>query len=277
MKTIAYQGMPGAFSHITALKEFGDQNNFLETPTFKDLFELIVNEKADYGCLPIENSLAGPIYENYDLLIQYDVKVISECITKVTHCLLSIAGSSNPEERIRQIKKVYSHPLALQQCSCFFQKHPWIEPENFKNTAAAAAAIAKWNDPQYGAIASEKAAEIYKLEILQKGIEDTPQNSTRFLIISKRDMSKPPVNKGSVLIELERTSDIAKIMSLFDSHHFEISHIVTRPIKEKLFEYVYFLEFGFDGKKFEELKKFLEEIETKVLKLKLLGVYASKK
>ncbi|MBA2727324.1 MAG: hypothetical protein H0U49_04025 [Parachlamydiaceae bacterium] len=154
MKTIAYQGIKGAFSYITALRAFGEDNSFIGLSTFKEVFERLDSGKSDYVMIPIENSLIGSIYENYDLMNSHEMQIIAEHYTKIEHCLLTIP-SPQKGETLRNITKVLSHPKALEQCTSFFKDHPWIEAVAYMDTAAAAAEVATKGDPTCGAIASE--------------------------------------------------------------------------------------------------------------------------
>src|SRR5438105_2045268 len=117
MKKIAFQGINGAFSHVTAVHEFGEHNQFIGSESFREVFEKIHTGEADYAVVPIENSLVGSIYENYDLLFQYNMKIIGERFTRIEHCLLAVGN-------INLITTVYSHPKALEQCTDFFLKNP---------------------------------------------------------------------------------------------------------------------------------------------------------
>jgi len=275
MKTIAYQGVKGAFSYMTALKEFGEDNNFRGLQTFKEVFELIDCEEADYAVIPIENSLIGSIYENYDLLNIYEVRIIGEYFTKIEHCLLTFSTSHEQgSERLKRIKKVLSHPKALEQCSCFFQRHPWIEAVVYMDTAAAAAEIASNGDPTWAAIASASAAELYGLEILKKGIEDDPKNYTRFVTVTKKKIHSDQIDKCSLLLQLKHMpGSLAEMLKQFADHAINLTKIESRPLRGTPFEYLFYVDFEFMGRKRRDVEDLLSGLCSKVQKLKILGFY----
>ncbi len=270
MKTIAYQGVKGAFSYITALKEFGDENNFIGLQTFKEVFEQVECGQADYAVIPIENSLIGSIYENYDLLNLYEMRIIGEYLTKIEHCLLTLSASCS----LKTIKKVLSHPKALEQCSCFFQSHPWIEAVVHMNTAAAAAEIASNSDPAWAAIASASAGELYGLKIFKKGIEDDPGNYTRFVTITKKELPNDQIDKCSLLLQLKHVPGaLAEMLKRFADQAINLTKIESRPLRGSPFEYLFYIDFEFIGKKRQDVEDLLNELCYKVLELKILGFY----
>lgn len=270
MKTIAYQGMPGSFSHLTALRELGKEANFLGKNTFKDVFKHLDNQQVEFALLPIENSLIGTIYENYDMMNAYPVAIAAEYYTKISHCLLTCA-----QKGVDNVKRVYSHPKALEQCKDFFATHPWIEAVSHVDTAGAAADIAKWKDPSYAAIASKQCAEIYHLHLLMDGIEDDPHNYTRFALITKSSSSVPhcdKANKCSLQLTLShRSGTLARLLNVLVEHGMNLTKIESRPLVGKPFEYQFYLDFQFPSKKL--LKQFLEELPLYVVHFKLLGIY----
>jgi len=270
MKTIAYQGVKGAFSYMTALKKFGEGNHFRGLQTFKEVFELVECGQADHAVIPIENSLIGSIYENYDLLNIYEMRIIGEHFTKIEHCLLTI---SNSHDQLKAIKKVLSHPKALEQCSCFFQRHPWIESVVYMDTAAAAAEIASKNDPTCAAIASASAAELYGLKILKKGIEDDPKNYTRFVTVSKKELAGM-ADKCSLVLQLEHTPGaLVEMLKQFADQAINVTKIESRPLRGSPFEYLFYVDFEFMEKQRQDVEDRLSKLGSKVKKIKILGFY----
>lgn len=265
MKTIAYQGVKGAFSYMTAVNEFGENNIFLGLPTFHDVFESVENGQADMAVIPIENSLIGSIYENYDLLNHYEMQIVGEHFTKIEHCLLGISKVS------KNIKKVISHPKALAQCSHFFQSHPWIEAVVHMDTAAAAAEVALHRDPTIAAIASAFAGKLYRLEILEKGIEDDSNNYTRFVAVTKTANNDIKVDKCSLLLKLKNTpGSLMEVLKLFAEREINLTKIESRPLRGTFFEYLFYLDIEFDEK--ERVEDALQVLE-KGQSLKILGFY----
>lgn len=275
MKRIAYQGVKGSFSYMTALKQFGEKNTFIGMQTFKEVFEEVENGKADVAVLPIENSLIGSIYENFDLLNSYAMKIIGENYTKIEHCLLATKiPFETIEERLKVIKNVLSHPKALEQCSLFFQEHPWMKAVVYMDTAAAAAEVAVCKDPASAAIASESAAEIYGLEILRRGIEDDPRNYTRFATIAKEEISRDRADKCSLLMQLKHAPGaLAEVLNLFANREINLTKIESRPLRGSPFKYLFYLDFEFSINTGRYIEDLLQVLSDHVLMLKILGFY----
>lgn len=275
MKTIAYQGAPGAFSHITAIRELGGDNWFVGTNTFQEMFELLEHGQADYAVIPIENSLIGCIYENYDLLTRYHTHIVAEHYTKISHCLLGVSQPGvSKEASIQALKKVLSHQKALEQCSHFFQSHPWIEPVQHADTAGAAEEISKRGDPAYAAIASAEAGQINKLELLKEGLEDDPENYTRFFIVSKRAEIIPNTDKCSLMIRLKHVpGSLSLALQLFADQHINLTKLESRPIRGSPFTYLFYLDFEFKGKDQSEIEALLTKLRHHTEEIKVLGFY----
>lgn len=274
-KKIAYQGVPGAFSWLAAIKFFGKRNKFISVDDFKKIFELVVNKKADYEMVPIENTLAGSIYENYDYLNIYEVKIYGEISLRIEHFLLGIKTGLPFSKRIKLLKKVFSHPKALEQCQKFFERYPWIEKVSYKDTAGSAKYVSESNDLSLGAIASKESAKIYGLEVIKENIEDNKNNFTRFLIISKKENKKLKLlNKGSLIFYLPHIpGSLYKSLRPFAENKINLTKIESRPIKDKPFEYVFYIDFEFFEKDFKKVLKILEEFKNLVKKFKFLGFY----
>jgi prephenate dehydratase len=275
MKTIAYQGIKGAFSYLTAVNAFGADHHFIGSQTFKEIFELLEYGKADYGMIPIENSLIGSIYENYDLMNAYEVHIVGEQFTKIEHCLLATPDSQRQGEgRLRTIKKVLSHPKALEQCSSFFQRHPWMEAVVHVDTAAAAQEIASSGDSTHAAIASASAGKLYGLEILQEGIEDDHRNYTRFATVTKKGMRVSQSDKCSFLMQLKHIpGTLVEILKEFANQGINLTKIETRPLRGNPFEYLFYVDFEFGERKQENIEDLLNQLCHKVQTLKVLGFY----
>lgn len=275
MKTIVYQGVKGAYSYATAIKEFGQGHNYIGLTTFKEVFDLVDSGHADYGLLPIENSLVGSIYENYDLLHQYDMKIVGEAYIKVEHCLLAPYSSIySKEDRIDSIKKVLSHPKALEQCTSLFRRHPWMEAVVHMDTAGAAEQVSREGNPTCAAIASASAAELYGLEIVYRGIEDDSQNYTRFVTIAKEGSSIKAGDKCSLMLQLNHApGTLVDVLNRFEEIGVNLTKIESRPMRGSPFEYHFYLDFDFMENSQEEIDKLLEDISQKAQKMKVLGLY----
>ena len=176
---IAIQGEPGSFSHEAAMKLVADAV-IVPFSLSADAFAALVNGAVDAAVIPIENSLAGSVSEHFDLLLTHDVKVERETLLRIRHNLIAISGTS-----IGQIDRVFSHPVALAQCRRFLAEHPRMESFAFYDTAGSVKQLVELRDRHAAAIASEAAAHYYGAQILQAGIEDNPENFTRFFLVRR--------------------------------------------------------------------------------------------
>lgn len=184
---IAYQGIVGAYSHIAIKKYFKNKAKAIAKKTFKDIFESVKSKECDFAMVPIENSVAGKIKQNYNFLSKYKVSIIGEIYLKICHNLMAVpVKNKTKQQRLKMIKKVYSHPQALKQCQGFFKNHAWIKPLPAYDTAGSAKNLSLSKKIDEAAIASSQAAKIYKLEVLKKGIETNKNNFTRFVIIRQK-------------------------------------------------------------------------------------------
>lgn len=281
MKKIFYQGLPGSFSFICAKKFFKVDENFVGVDAFRKIFLGVLKHKENFGILPIENTVAGSIYENLDLLEEFHqkVKVVGESYLRIEHHLLGIRTSLSQKDKLEKIKKIYSHPKALEQCQSFFLKHPQIEPISYTDTAGAALMVAKKNDPTLAAIASIEAVRIYGLEIIKKNLEDNEKNFTRFLIITQKtnEIVFGSPNKCSLIFNLKhQPGALASALVVFKKHQINLTKIQSRPIIGNPFEYNFFvdLEFNFQIK---EMKKILKDFERYTTRLIVLGFYQKEK
>lgn len=226
---IGYQGTKGSYSHRALTFMEGEK---IGKNTFRDVYLAVENGDIDLGLLPIENALAGTIYESIDLLAAGDLKIVGEIIIKVDHCLMALGKG--------EIKKVLSHPKALAQCKKLFEQHPEWEAIPHYDTAGAAEDVAKSRDFSLGAIASESAAEEYGLEIILTNVQDHNENYTRFFLISKTETYG---NKGSICFTLDhKPGKLAEVLTSFGENGINLTHIVSRPIPGKPFEYLFYAD-----------------------------------
>lgn len=267
-KTIAYQGTRASFSEMAIERYFGTDAEPLGKVTFDAVFESLTAGEANFAALPIENSLIGPIFENIDLIVQNEIAVVGEVRLPIEHCLVGKKGQA-----LEGIKRVYSHTKALAQCTCFFEKHPWMEPIVHFDTAGAARDIALSEEWNSAAIGSRKTAEVYPLEILKTHLEDEPSNTTRFLVLKKKEngIEKNDGTKASLLFTLQHVpGTLARVLKALANRDVNLVQIISRPIKEKPFEYLFFVDILFSGNIEEILSVLKRETQT----LKLLGTYA---
>lgn len=241
-QTIAFQGEPGAYSELAAYELFGDMISTLPCQTFEDVFQVVQSAESDLGLVPVENSLAGSIHRNYDLMLRHDLHIVGEYHLRVIHCLLVLPGT-----QLEQIKKVHSHPQALAQCEVNLARMG-VEEVAEADTAGSARLVREMENQYSAALASRRAADVYQLQILVEHMEDNPANFTRFLAISKEPLSiKDPEGgdyKTSVVFNLaNKPGALFKALSVFALRDIDLTKIESRPIQGQLWEYMFYVDF----------------------------------
>ena len=265
---VIYQGVEGAYSHAASIAFFGDEGNCRHVDTWKDAMEAIKNGSADYAVLPIENSTAGIVQDNYDLLTQYDHVIVGEQLVPCQHVLMGLPGTE-----LCEIQHVYSHPQALMQCRDFLNAHPDWNIYPYRNTAKAAKKVAQEQDRSQAAIASPYAAEYFHLSVLQEGIYSNPGNSTRFIIVSKQKIYCKDAKKISVSFELPHTSgSLYSSLSHLIYNGQNMTKIESRPVLSQNWEYRFFVDF--EGNLNDSaVKNALRGLENEVQNLRIHGNY----
>ena len=236
--TVVFQGIEGSYSYAAMKEYFGaDVKNF-HVKTFRNAMEAIAEGKADYAVLPIENSTAGGVSEIYDLLVEFNNYIVGEQIIEIKHCLLTVPGASKED-----IKTIYSHPQSLMQSAGYLRQHEWKQV-SMENNAFAAKKVADERDKTQAAVAGRYAGELYGLNILEEGINDSELNSTRFIIVSNQKKFLKNAGKVSVCFEIQHESgSLYKTLSHFIYNGINLCNIESRPIKEKNWEYRFFVDF----------------------------------
>lgn len=265
---VIYQGVEGAYSHAASMAFFGNEGNCRHVDTWKDAMEAIKNGSADYAVLPIENSTAGIVQDNYDLLTQYDHVIVGEQLVPCQHVLMGLPGTE-----LCEIQHVYSHPQALMQCRDFLNAHPDWNIHPYRNTAKAAKKVAQEQDRSQAAIASPYAAEYFHLSVLQEGIYSNPGNSTRFIIVSKQKIYCKDAKKISVSFELPHTSgSLYSSLSHLIYNGLNMTKIESRPVLSQNWEYRFFVDF--EGNLNDSaVKNALRGLENEVQNLRIHGNY----
>lgn len=236
---IAIQGEPGSFSHEAALGMISDAV-IVPCSVSADVFKVLADETVDGAVIPIENSLAGSVLEHFDLLLQHDVKVVRESLLRIRHNLIAISGAT-----IADIHRVFSHPVALAQCRRFLAEHPGMESFAYYDTAGSVKQLVELRDRHAGAIASEAAARYYGAEILKTGIEDNPENYTRFFLVlrSVDAETDPDSNKISLAFSVEnRPGSLAAALNELSRMGTNLTKIESRPVHGKPWEYVFYVD-----------------------------------
>lgn len=264
----AFQGERGAFSEVAARRLIGNDVTPVPCETFEAVFDTVESGRARYGVIPIENSLVGSIHRNYELLLERSLHIVGETELRIVHCLVAPPGVT-----LRSIRKVYSHPVALDQCRRFFKKHPRIEPIPFYDTAGAAKMIAETRPDDSAAIAGPYAAELYGLATLREGLEDEKSNHTRFLLLSKRPAAVRDNAKTSIVFSMKnQPGALFKMLSVFALRDINLTKIESRPVRHKTWQYYFYLDF--EGSLAEPaVGRALEHLEELASFIKILGSY----
>lgn len=261
--SIAFQGEPGAYSELAAKEYFGIRKKFVPVPEFIDVYNAVSKGKTQHGVLPIENSLAGSIHQNYDLLLEGDLYIVGEILLKVSHYLISNNNVSK-----KKIRRIFSHPQALTQCKSFLKRFKNVEIVPVSNTAAAVRKIKEEKLEDAAAIASMQAAIDYDMSVLAKAIEDRLKNQTRFIILAKKPLnirSGKQQTKSSIVFAAKNIPGaLFKALSVFALRDIDLFKIESRPFTGSGFEYMFYLDF--EGSILDERSKnavnHLQEITT---------------
>lgn len=267
-KKIVYQGTEGAYSQLAMKAYFGDDMEGYHVDTWRDAMEAIHKGEADYAVLPIENSSAGIVGENFDLMLEYDNYIVAEQTIKIEHALLGL-----PDAEMSDIKTVYSHPQALMQSVDFLDGHRGWARVPVENTAVAAKQVVKEQKKEQAAIASEVTAGLYGLKILKNNINYSDENSTRFIIVGGQKIRIKGADKVSICFEAAHESgSLYRMLSHFMFNNLNMVKIESRPIKDKSFEYRFFVDLqGNLGE--EAVQNALRGLVEESLSMKVLGNY----
>lgn len=264
---VVFQGAEGAYSHAAMMQYFGDEVNSFHVDTFRDAMIAIDEGRADFAVLPIENSTAGIVSEIYDLLVEFENYIVGEQVIKIEHCLMATPGT-----KIEDIKTVYSHPQSLMQSARYLNNHSW-QQISMQNNAFAAKKIADEQDKTQAAIAGEHAAKLYGLEILEKGVNQSSTNSTRFIIVTNQKIFKEDAKKVSICFEVPHESgSLYHMLSHFIFNNLNMNKIESRPIEDRNWEYRFFIDF--DGNLSDSaVKNALRGLREEARNMKILGNY----
>ncbi|MDQ3006708.1 MAG: prephenate dehydratase [Chloroflexota bacterium] len=263
---VAFQGEPGAYSEQAVFNYFGDVET-QPSESFDIVFAEVASGTSEAGLIPIENSLAGSIHQNYDLLLRHDLYIIGEYLLRVQHCLIAL-----PDVKKSEIKKAISHPQALGQCAGYLRSLG-VKPESVYDTAGSVKMLKESGARDTAAIASRRAAELYGMQILEEGIEDNAENFTRFLAISKTEVRPEGEAKTSIVFTLKnQPGALFKALSVFALRDIDLTKIESRPLQGKPWEYLFYIDFI--GATHEgTARKALDHLSEYALTLRVLGSY----
>jgi chorismate mutase/prephenate dehydratase len=265
---IAYFGQPGSNTHGAAQRVFGSMSDYVFKDSIQEVFEEVLEDRANYGVVPVENSTEGVITHTLDFLADSDLEVCSEVRVPIRHFLLNRSGKT------ASIKRVLSHPQALGQCSQWLAKHlPQARVENASSTSAAAQSASKDRSGKTAAIGSQLAMQLYGLKAAASNIQDKNDNETRFFVIGK-DTPKPSgKDKTSIMISIrDHVGALVDAIAPFERNRINMTSIESRPSRLKAWDYYFFIDFL--GHKDEpKIKKVLAQVQKKVVRLRILGSY----
>ncbi len=244
---IAYAGEPGAFAEDAVLAAFGDQAR-LPVGSFREVFDSVSARRAIAGVVPIENVINGTVRENYDLLLEYELHIVSEVVVPVRLCLAALPG-----QRIEAIERVYSHIQALGQAEAFLRARPWQLLTTY-NTAGAGKSILNRSERGAAAVLSPRAAALFGLEVLADEIGDMLGNRTRFVVLAELGASTPlleidpetPRRTTLVLAVRNEPGTLLAVLRVFAEHGLNMSKLESRPSRERAWEYVFWIDLDAD-------------------------------
>ncbi len=237
-KPIAFQGIAGAYSEQAIQQFFGPQVESSAQTTLEDIFLAVEDGAAEHGMLPVENAVAGSVNRSYELLLEHDLRIHAEVILRVRHMLMAPAGTA-----LDEIQRVRSHPQALAQCQRYLERHG-LTPEPAFDTAGAARDLAAEPEPGVAVVASELAADLYDLEILDPDIEDYAFNYTRFFVLALESPPRAPRNKTSLIFTTpHQPGALYDCMGEFAKRRINLSKIESRPRLNRPWQYIFYLDF----------------------------------
>ena len=272
---VAYQGEPGAFSEAAARRMLGEDITGVPSRTFEEMFAAVVRGDATCCVAPIENSLAGSIHRNYDLLLATELTIAGETNLRIVHNLIA----ASPVE-IAQLRRVYSHPVALAQCANFFAAHSDIEAVPVYDTAGAVRMVLERGLSEEAAIASAEAAAIHGGSVLRSGIEDDPQNFTRFLLMAREEapplIEKPRKWKTSIVFRMpNRPGSLFRAIAAFALLDIDMAKIESRPVQGKPWEYSFYLDV-IGAATEPHIARAIDNLNNMAEMVKVLGSYPTK-
>jgi prephenate dehydratase len=274
---VSIQGLAGSYHDTAARQFFGKKYEPVCRATFQEVFWDVTRGHSDYAVIALENSLFGSINQSYDLLLEHeDLWICGEIYLRVEHCLVGVKGAKLPE-----LREVYSHPIALSQCEAFLDEElPYAERFTAHDTAGSAADVKRWNDPAKAAVASEKAAKLYGLEIIESGIETHHENYTRFIVLSTDKTIPKDADKTSFVIKQlghdpdsdTKPGSLYHTLACFAEQHINLSKIESRPVIGKAWHYIFYLDFDC-GLQQPGASKVLDCLERRGANIRILGSY----
>ena len=279
MKTVAIQGIEGAYHEMAArvyFREKGEEIAILPCVKFKDVVAAAKKDPNVIGIMAIENTIAGSLLQNHELIRESDLMVVGEQKFHISHTLAALPGES-----IETITEIESHPIALMQCGEFLNTLPKVKLVESEDTALSAKWIAENQWKGHAAVCSRYAAEIYGLSVLEEGIETNKRNFTRFLLVANRWLaeelvSQSDVNKASIVFTLPHTEgSLSKVLTILSFYDINLTKIQSLPIIGREWEYLFYVDITF--RSLVKYQQGLDAIRPLTKDLKILGEYKEQK
>jgi len=267
-KTAAFIGENGSYSHKASISYFGDAVTSVPMKSFRDIFNACENGSADYGVVPIENSLSGSIHEIFDLLQEFDLKIVGEITIRIKHGLIALDKMDK-----KAIKKILAAPPAFSLCKNFLDQYPGIELVPVKANSSAVRSVKEGMDKSVAAIGSSMAAEIFGMEVIEESIEDNPRNYTRFAVIAKEYKGNKKIEKTTIIFSTEnKPGALYEAMKIFSKYSINLVKLESRPMLGKPWEYMFYADLEADILS-DALSPMMEELKEKSEILRILGRY----
>ena len=268
MKKVSFQGELGAYSELASYGFFTNTVEVIPKETFAAIFDSVSIGEVDHGIIPIENSLAGSIHENYDLLLEHDLVITGEVKLRIIHNLIVNKGV-----KLSEVRRIYSHPQAFSQCKDFLTSLHDVDLISVYDTAGAARKIKELGTIEDAAIASEQAALDYNLDIIESGIESNHMNYTRFLILSRELNEQVENSKTSIVFSTKNIPGaLFKSLSVFALRDIDLFKIESRPLPGSPWKYIFYIDFDGDIRQ-DITKKAIAHLEEIAGFFKFLGSY----
>jgi prephenate dehydratase len=272
---VAFQGERGAFSEDAARKLVGADVETIACRTFDEMFDRVASGAADCAAAPIENSLAGSVHKNYDLLVEHDLTIIGETNLRIVHNLIAITGVA-----LDEVRRVHSHPVALAQCERFLRANPQIEVAPAYDTAGSVKMIVEAGRRDEAAIAGSSAATLYSAQIIAEGIEDNAKNFTRFLLLARADRAdsiettaRGSERKTSIVFRVaNRPGALFRALAAFALRDIDLAKIESRPIEGRPWEYSFYLDLMGDSRE-PRVERALAHLAEMTESIRVLGSY----
>ncbi|MEE3412223.1 MAG: prephenate dehydratase, partial [Treponema sp.] len=288
---VAFCGKRGAYAEQAITRHFDDEAEALPVDSFREIFQSVLDGRADYGMVPIENSLAGSVYENYDNLAGFeDISIVSSVTLRIQHALLGVKGAT-----LADIKSVYSHPQGLAQCSKFLAAHTDWNKIDSVSTATAAKIVSEKNSKANAAIASAVNAKYYKLSVIEESIEDDPKNYTRFFVIAANHFvaKKKGDKAASLAFRAQKSAGVKpnavsfmfstknepgslyRCLGVFDKNKLNLTRLESRPVHGETWKYNFYAdaELSSDERNVDYVSDVLAALAKEAQDVRLLGVY----